>query len=218
MVELTQDFLKMMAPAELHSDLIQYKEELSGFDALRHPLVFSVPYLAMENNRLNLLYEKKKQMLAKAIADNDLNKIVFLHERPYRLEAFVEHSSEVSDETYWSAFASIWIDTENFFQNHSQWHEMLLQRPNSHLMMSAEEIQYLNKLPDEVTIYRGTKYAKNGMSWSVSKDRAKWFANRVGGSLYVTTVHKENIFAYFNRRDEDEIVIDPSDCYIELVK
>lgn len=215
-----QEFISSMFTMEpLHPDLESYHETMEEFEVVRHPLVYSVPYFHIENKRLNALYDHKKKLLSDAIAINNLGKIVFLHERPWRLNAFVKHCETVSDEVFWDVFGSIWIDTEIFFQNRDEWLKLLnSKRQNRHLIMTADERDYYAKLPDAFTIYRGTSDSLQGMSWTVSKKTAEWFANRSNGHVYELVVNKKDTFAYLNRRDESEIVVDPTKYTIKKYK
>ena len=71
------------------------------------------------------------------------------------------------------------------------------------------------KSPEVVEVYRGItdynkKYVK-ALSWTLSKKTAEWFADRFSskGIIYKALIPKEHILAYFNGRNEKEIVLDP---------
>jgi hypothetical protein len=104
---------------ELHPDLQPYLEDGVLGPQLRHPLVYAVPLWTKAH--ANYMYEQKKADLEKAIAEKKYSQIIFLHERPYRLEAFIQIANELPDSKYWSLLASIWTDTENGWQNLEQW-------------------------------------------------------------------------------------------------
>ena len=79
----------------------------------------------------------------------------------------------------------------------------------SHLM-TADELDVYNSMPDEFDVYRGVSIGrvKEGFSWTRDKEKALWFANRFGkGYLLKAHVKKTDVFAYYNRRDEDEYVV-----------
>lgn len=69
--------------------------------------------------------------------------------------------------------------------------------------------------------YRGvTSYnAKNikALSWTLDRDTAEWFAYRFGeeGTVYEAQIQKEHILAFFNGRNESEVVVDPK--YLEQI-
>lgn len=73
-------------------------------------------------------------------------------------------------------------------------------------LMYRDELEKLEKMPDIITIYRGTDAGEYPprVSWSLSKDRARFFDQ---GQMYKATVNKKDIFAYFcNNTNEEEIV------------
>ena len=77
------------------------------------------------------------------------------------------------------------------------------------LMQDSEYNTYCN-LSNSLTVYRGvtTDHNPNGMSWTRDKSKAEWFANRFGkGYVLEGVVEKENVLAFFNRRNEEELVI-----------
>lgn len=79
-------------------------------------------------------------------------------------------------------------------------------------LMNQDEYQYYYHLPSVFTVYRGVTpgHNPNGLSWTQEFGEAKWFANRLGsGYVQKGVATKRNILAYFNRRSEDEIVINP---------
>lgn len=81
-------------------------------------------------------------------------------------------------------------------------------------VMNQEELKLYNSLPDEITIYRGVeenkKNSTKALSWTLNKDKAKWFATRYEdkGTMFTAKIKKEDVLAYFNSRKEEEVVID----------
>lgn len=82
-------------------------------------------------------------------------------------------------------------------------------------LMDEEELRQYRALEDTVTVYRGvTPYNRRnvkGLSWTLDRERAEWFAHRFGedGTVYTAQISKEYIFAIFNGRNEAEVVVDP---------
>ena len=93
-------------------------------------------------------------------------------------------------------------------------------------LMSAYERRYLASLPNRLTIFRGSQSMQvQGWSWTLDEKKALWFAKRLErlgfGIPRVTTgrAKKSDVIAYFSRRKEKEIVIDPSRVKIvQIVK
>jgi hypothetical protein len=77
--------------------------------------------------------------------------------------------------------------------------------------MDSEELKILDNLPKSVTIYRGCQkdVNENGISWTLDKDRAEWFATRFKqeGLVLEKTILKRDIIAVFTGRSESEVVI-----------
>ncbi len=138
-----------------------------------------------------------------------------------RLDDFLALASyhRLPDREYWRLLAQVWIDTEFPSLRQATWLS-LFARPRGereHLMKPEEHAAFI-ALPNPVRIFRGVKNPKHerGMSWTVDKKKAHWFANRAwfgkgskGGVVMTTVVPKGKVLAYFSERAENEIVIDP---------
>jgi len=204
------EYAKVMASTEeLHPDLQPYLEEGAIGLQLRHPLVYLVPLWS--NGHANALYEHKVKGVKDALANNKYSSYIFLHERPYRLDAFTLIQSKLSDTQYWSLLSDIWTDTENQWQGLNKWKQLLSSnRPSRHYLMNEEEFNLLQSLPDEVTIYRGCQAGinENGLSWTLNKKKAEFFANRFGkkGIILERKIPKSNIIAFLNGRGEYEVI------------
>ena len=195
---------------ELHPDLQPYLEDGVLGPQLRHPLVYAVPLWTKAH--ANHMYEQKQMDLKMAIAEKKYSQIIFLHERPYRLEAFVQITKELSDKEYWSLLASVWTDTENGWQNLPTWRALFWsKRPGRENLMDANERFILQNLPETVEIYRGCTDGLNedGISWTLNRDKAEFFANRFGkgGIVLSKQINKSDIIAVFNGRGEAEVIV-----------
>jgi hypothetical protein len=207
---------------ELHRDLVPYLAEIEVLgEVLKAPLVFLVPYLPAMARLANEMYRTKTEGIRRAAAERNWHKIVWLHEKPYRLRAFLSICERLSDQEYWEALGGIWIGTENLHDDQEQWLGALTtQRPGrARWLMDDADRATLAELDEEVTIYRG--FAQPGgyraPSWTLSRSRAKWFANRAAltspdrrGYLATTRLPKSRVLAYTNGRGEREILLDPA--------
>jgi hypothetical protein len=212
-----RNFQEMFVPADLHPDLLPYLGHTGHFEALQHPLVYGVPYTPEMNNHYNKRYELMKEEVAKALAEGNIHRYVFMHERPYRLNAFVDCIANrvVPDKDYWELLGSMWIDSENIWQNLNVWKRLMRSpRPRKQFFMDEDERKAFKLLPPQLTIYRGCIRRQNedGMSWTLDKDKAAWFSKRFackGESACVLekTIQKKNVFAYLTGRGESEVII-----------
>jgi hypothetical protein len=212
MNEVEELMAKMVAEYSepLHPDLLPYLETNKGeWDMLRHPLVYQVPFRS--NGSANAQYAQKLKALEKAIADKDYKQSVWLVEKPYRVEAFIKIADKLSDTDYWKLLSAVWIDTENQYAYIEEWKRLLAaKRLNRHYMMDEEDDNILRSLPELVTIYRGCQKGINedGLSWTLDKSKAKFFANRFGkkGIILERTISKNDIVAVLTGRGESEVI------------
>lgn len=85
-------------------------------------------------------------------------------------------------------------------------------------------------LPDRLIVFRGCaareRCGKRGISWTLSREKAEWFARRFAclenkdPILLEATVAREAILAYIGDRKEHEVIIDPATieaCKVYLV-
>lgn len=100
----------------------------------------------------------------------------------------------------------------------------LFERCDAKILMNKDEYEILKKLPETFEIYRGVTNFKGSdikvLSWTLDKDVAEWFALRYdeSGKVYKAVINKKHVYAYFSRRDESEIIVDPDyleDIHIE---
>lgn len=198
---------------DLHKDLVEYLEEGSMFPMLRHPLIFCVPYFEGMNAITNKRYVELKKRVKECLDNGKYDNYIWLHERPYRLQAFVEVMDKLKDKEYWERLRSIWTDSENIYQNQSYWKIVLsADKKNKESFMTDEDQKFFNDLPEELTVYRGCVEGLNeeGFSYTTEREEAEWFSKRFskrGGKVVERTIKKNEVFAYTNSRDENEIII-----------
>ena len=189
---------------------------------IHHPLLVII-YHEQENAYFNKLIEEKKKCLAQYIDNEDIGSYLAIHERPYRLEALIEalHSwwNPANEREYWDQVSWVYTDTEFLYNSMDQWRYLLFGDAgylDSYLMMDEEEKKKYDSLPEYFTVYRGAK-DPDGYSWTLDKDKARWFANRWGQDLSVFSkkVNKlEDTVAYFNSRNEEEILLNEDHHYV----
>lgn len=199
------------ATADLHPDLAPYVVPTEFGDMLKHPLVYQLGIASpVMKGVANNQYELKAREVERARAEGDWNTFVALHERPYRITALTEVPPETDG--YWEMVATWWMDTEYPSLVIEDW-LVILDSPGARNMMSDEERATLDALPARVLVYRGVPEGgiEEGLSWTLDKDRALWFAQRFGkpGRVLERSVSKTEIVAYLNGRQEQEIVLRP---------
>lgn len=216
------DFSELFARREdLDPELKPYLDSAGPLGpCIRHPLVYSIVHNDALNAYVNLQFQKKSEAVHEARQNRSWETYVYLHERPYRLMAFRNICRELKDRQYWELLGNIYTDTENFWQERDGWIECLTvdRKARTHLMDAAERARK-NSLPARITAYRG--YCEDGqldgISWTLDPSVAQFFATRLAQTdqdcfIATTEIRKRDVIAYFDGRNEDEIVVLPEDA------
>jgi hypothetical protein len=201
----------------------------SGNGGIYHPLLHDVAYLDDFNPIYNARFECRKNLMLEALdaallsdqADEWLG-VLYLIDNPYKLNLLEVFAPKIPSSAYWEVLADVWTEVENHWQSLDTikrlWH-MTGHEKNGHYetMFNSDELQVWKNLPNEsMTVYRGYTHpeARRGWSWTFSPAKARWFAERVARQdntpkVVRAEVARKDILAFFDRRNEREVVIDP---------
>lgn len=214
----------------LDEDLQPYLRTPSPFGAgtvmLHHPLLIDIGPMEqyqpdMLDMFVNARYRHQRQAVDAAFASGNWSRYVFGHERPYRLEALLraaEAGLRDDPAAFWPLLAETWIDSENIREMRDAWLDLWgSDVPERERVMDEEERAALAALPETVEVWRGVGHedAVHGLSWTVDRDKAAWFARRFAVDqrrtpyLAFGRVAKADVLAYFLSRAESEIVALP---------
>ena len=114
---------------------------------------------------------------------------MFLHERPYRLQALLDArhweggAAEWFTPAWFKAAGAVWTDSEGPGINAHIWRSEVFDRYQSRLTMEDDDCAFFNALPDIVIVYRGADsklHARGGLAWTTNREKAEWFARRFG--------------------------------------
>lgn len=217
---------------ELDEELKEHVDEEGTFPTLKHPLVFQVPYTPMHNAMANQALRNKKVMLEDALKDKNLEKVIWLHERPYRLDALhlAWRECGATSQVLAKMINQVWLDSENIWQNYMRWKELLEISGRNALrgVVDEEDAKTFNELPDRVTVYRGGRVDWEDMmdsmppfSWTLDIERARWFAHRFEWKpdcyLITAEIDKEDIYFFTDARNEQEVVVDPEGLEVKTI-
>lgn len=167
-----------------------------------------------------------QDMMEGFINESDIYQIYYvLISKPYCL-AFLKYTMNfLSEKDLAEILACTWVSVENPNQDANcslKYLIKIFRKCDKKHLMTKEDYAVYDNLPETFTIYRGVSVGHNpkGLSWTRSLKTAQWFADRFNlgeekGYIQTAVAKKENVLAYFNTRNEDEIVYDTTDLVIE---
>lgn len=206
--------LAEMMNEELHPDLQAWVEEGSFGLMLRHPLVYQVP---LHNKGLaNRAYREKHNAIGKAMDQQDWSQVIWLHERPHRLNALIEYVTgrnefgEVlpvmpANQDVLDLVADVWVDSENIEQNEEEWRALFANGANGLWLGTEHERAEFDALPDPIRTFRGGTVGD--WSWTTRSDIAEFFSRRSGYPVRTALIPKADVFGYLTRRGEAELLV-----------
>jgi hypothetical protein len=99
-----------------------------------------------------------------------------------RPDLLLAHADEMDDRAYWKAVADTWQDSERPRLGKRDWQRLFYaKRPRREELMSPEERAELAALPERIPVFCGVglhNFNVHGLSWTLDRDRAAWFARR----------------------------------------
>jgi len=189
-----------------------------GFGIMSHPLITSEVFFNDEGG-LEMLktQQQKNNILTKhyEILDrmDNIESVLFYISKPYRMQVLEIIKSLLPIEEFSYFLGRIWVSTE--FPNHEKINILvgMFLDADKKFLMTAEDLNFLEKQPDKILVFRGIqpKAKVRALSWTLDYKKAKWFAHRFGkgGEVYSAVVNKEDIFMYNSGRGEAEVVLNP---------
>jgi len=168
---------------------------------------------------------ERRERIKKAMEQKAWLKVFMLLPKPYRLTWLKENKQLFDDKfEYYEFLKDAWTQTEFPMQAYDTTEEALIEFYHFHepqLMMNSEERELLENLPQQVTIYRGIRVDDEldkenlGLSYTLFREKAEWFAKRFAHNKDVTpvvieaTIDKDDILSVFLERQEDEVLVNP---------
>lgn len=193
---------------------------------IMHPFFESalLPDMNSEYSVFNALEEPEKyQIFLKDFCKNriqtcnSIESILCLVRKSYKLTylKFLKQENIISLKECGNLLANIWTEIEVINHDANVPKQQVLNwiaKADKNILMNKDDTKIFNDLPDEVTVYRGCedKTETNGISWTLNKAKAEWFANRWSkqGICFKAKIKKEYIIGYTDSRGEKEIILD----------
>lgn len=232
--ETNLDEVKSMAIAFLYTPL--HKTDLGPF-FIQHPFLDSAVTMRNDGENVELInYFENEDVLQETLLKiknmileaNDLYAVWNMILTKYHMTFLKYIKPFLCKKDFSLLLADAWTQSENPNQDANVTTKMAaawFRSADKRYLMNDKEFQVWTSLPDTLTIYRGVAIGHNpkGLSWTQNYDTAAWFATRfdrgtVKGYIEKAIIPKELVLAYFNSREEDEIVADPTKFHFEKIQ
>lgn len=178
------------------------------------------------------VYKKWLEVFDKRIDSLDSALGVYMMYRdPYKLLFMKYNKDYLSDRDFAEFLANAWVteDNPNMDVNVSRRESLsMFKKAKKEYLMEEDDYKYYQSLPDTLTLYRGVGLGRVelGLSWTDDEEKAKWFMHRWELTeedeeikLLKAVVPKKYAIAYFNTRNEKEVLLDvfAAKNYIERI-
>lgn len=222
MKETNLDEVKKIARMFL---FLPYEESEAGKLFLIHPFYETAYQGMMTENGMQIFditenktaFEKVQDIYLGRIAEAESVDILFSIMRTSYWLTFIKYAEPyLSKQDFSTMLGEVWTMEENpngDVNVKPRNSAAMFKRANKKFLMNDEEYAVYSKLPSEFVVYRGVAQGRveKGLSWTRKLSEAKWFSNRFNtpnkkGYVLKGTIKKDKVLAYFNRRDENEIV------------
>lgn len=164
-------------------------------------------------------FEKWKSDMTKMIDTIDkVETVLFIMHPAWHMMFLQRAKPYLSRETFIKCFASSFIEAEYPTLGSSVPINDLVdmfKECGSAALMDKDERKAYKRFPNMVRIYRGIGFDEEkhlmSLSWTLQPKIAEMFASRTSeqGKVYTAVIEKKHILAYFDRRKEEEIIVDP---------
>ena len=145
--------------------------------------------------------------------DNDTKLMQMLMNVPDNMKAefFRQNAHKITDDSnYWNVLGTLWKLGGTVVQQ-ELWKELFLApRKKRHKIMKNKERSVWRRLPKTVTAYRAVNdesEIETAISWTLCRNVAEKFSQDGERKVVTREFKKSDVFAYFNRRNEDEILV-----------
>ena len=203
--------------------------EESEFSIVIHPYVNSLYNFNPETRKLTIYgsgamtdydigeapWFPYKEKLFEFLDAGDIYRILGMVNSGWKMTWFKYCSQFMNQKDFGELLAYCWVQQENPNQDANVSRQEAVEyfrEAKKRYLMEPEDYKVYKSLPDVVTVYRGVAKGREryGLSWTANRDKAEWFQTRFKGDNYLlkADVPKQSILAYFNTRDEDELVVD----------
>lgn len=201
------------------------KKDIGILGVVYHPF-FNNTFLPIDGELIDItkdkekFYKYKKQLEEHIRSLETTYKIMTLINRPYKMFFFSLIINYLDEKDFAILLKECYTETE--FPNRDvnvSVEEMknMFSMANINFIMDNEELSVFNSFDNELLIYRGfySDNYYNALSWTLDKKVATMFATRFKnkGCIYTANIRKEDVYAYFDCRNEKELIVNYDKLY-----
>lgn len=173
---------------------------------------------ALKMTRADKFIEQMNKMYNEASSKKDFSRLFMLVDKKILIPTYIELYNEIPDDQKYDIFTDLYIRSEFGF---GMFPKEIIDDVFSKRKLSSEwkdrmkAFKKIAKLNDDgtITVYRGegSKSTKGGMSWTLQRKTAKFFADRFDshGKIVTKKIKPEQALDYLSDRGEAEVLITP---------
>lgn len=146
------------------------------------------------------------------ITDHDIARIMASTPHFLMLKFMQQYGESITDDSnYWNFLGTAW-KAGGCFADQEQWINLFRsKRRNRQKIMKTSERRDFSRLPKIITAYRccnDESEIEQSICWSLDQKFVADYANKTQRNIIVKqNFEKKDVFAYFNRRQESEILV-----------
>ncbi|WP_099369859.1 hypothetical protein [Sphingobacterium sp. 1.A.5] len=137
-----------------------------------------------------------------------------------RFDRFLDIYTDLEDNRFY-ALMNAYVSSDNLYEYRDEIKDIFSRfQGQTGNFLNNDDAEYFNQLPDQITIYRGMTVeefegGEYGVSWSLKKEVAEFFANTYGRNFSTVdsqkivverTINKKDVITFNNERKEFEVI------------
>ena len=152
------------------------------------------------------------------LRQSEVRGMFYITNKPYRLTFLKYAQPYLTKQTFSELFGDIWVTSENPNDDvNVSLRELVnwFRNADKKFLMDEKDYAAWKALPETMELYRGVGVSRKqyGLSWTTNLEKATWFAHRFDkgpemGYVQKAIVSKKDMLAYFQSREEEEVVVD----------
>lgn len=163
-------------------------------------------------------FEEWRTAILQRLEQSEIRNMFYITSKAYRLTFLKYAQPYLTKQTFSELFGDIWVTSENPNDDvNVSLRELVnwFRNANKKFLMDEKDYAAWETLPETMELYRGVGISRKqyGLSWTTNLEKAAWFAHRFDkgsemGYIQKAIVSKKDMLAYFQSREEEEVVVD----------